>query len=233
MPKQGLLANHEARARRNRHLFFVELLAQVEKPVTILDVGGTYQYWQQTNYAALGNVRIVLFNVFPQKDLAASFTAEIGDARDLSRYSNREFDVVFSNSVIGHVGRFTDQMRMATEIRRVSKRYFVQTPNHGFLIDWRTLVPCFHFFPVPLQAWCFRHFSVGTIKRITDRTTSLALASRIRNIRHRELRLLFPESTVVPERYLGMTKSFMIHYGFVGDNRTTCFGTEVRVQCPV
>jgi hypothetical protein len=103
---------------------------------------------------------------------------------------------------------------MAGEIRRVGKRYFVQTPNHGFLLDWRTRVPCFHFLPVAWQAWCFRHFPVGIYPRIADRATSLRVASRIRNIRKAELPILFPGAAVVPERILGLTKSFMIHHGF-------------------
>jgi hypothetical protein len=214
MPKPQFIASLEERARRDRQLLFVELLSQVERPLTILDVGGSYDYWRQTDVAALGNVRIVLLNLFPQDEYPSPFSAEVGDARDLSRYADQEFDVVFSNSVLGHVGGFADQMRMASEIRRVGIRYFVQTPNHGFLIDWRTLVPCFHFLPVAIQAWCFRHFSVGTYRRVTDHTASLELASRIRNIRKGELSLLFPESTVVFEQYSGMTKSFMIHGGF-------------------
>jgi len=214
MPKPRIILCLEKRARRHRHSLFVELLSRIERPLKILDVGGTYDYWRQTDVAALGNVRIVLLNLFPQDGLVPPFSAAVGDARDLSRYADKEFDVVFSNSLLGQAGRFADQMRMSSEIRRVGKHHFVQTPNHSFIIDWRTLVPCFHFLPVSFQALCFRNFSVGTYQRVTDRATSLQLASRIRNVRKRELRLLFPDSTVVCERFLGMTKSFMIQGGF-------------------
>lgn len=214
MLKPQFIARIEERARRDRHTLFVGLLSPLEKPLKILDVGGTYEYWLHTDVASLGAVRIVLLNLFPQDGLPPNFSAAVGDARDLSRYADQEFDVIFSNSVLGHVGGFADKIRMASEIRRVGKRYFVQTPNHGFLIDWRTLVPCFHFLPTPIQAWCFRHFAVGTYRRVADLGTSVELASRIRNIHKRELSLLFPESRVVSERYLGMTKSFMIYGGF-------------------
>lgn len=206
------------KARRDRFSFFARLLADLPRPLSILDVGGTYDYWQRLDYRRLGQVRLVLLNVFPQDLVVPPFTAVIGDARDLSRYSDGEFDLVFSNSVIGHVGAFADQARMASEIRRVGKRYFVQTPNHGFPLDWRTHVPCFHFLPIPWQAWCFRHFPVGTYPRIRDRATSLSLASRVRNIRKAELPILFPDATIVPERILGITKSFMIYHGFAKSN---------------
>ena len=41
-------------------------------------------------------------------------------------FGEREFDVIFSNSVIEHVGQFADQQRMADEVRRVGEGYWVQ-----------------------------------------------------------------------------------------------------------
>lgn len=49
------------------------------------------------------------------------------------QFKEKEFDLVFSNSVIEHVGGFQDQMKAANEIRRVGKNYFIQTPNKYFL----------------------------------------------------------------------------------------------------
>ena len=106
----------------------------------------------------------------------------------------------------------------AREIRRVGVRHFVQTPNHGFPIDWRTLVPGFHFLPATLQAWCFQRFPVGRYARVDDWQAALELATRIRNIRKEDLPVFFPDSKVVCERFLGLTKSFMIHQGFEVDS---------------
>ena len=214
MRKPQFIARLEKRARRDRHLLFVELLSKIERPLKILDVGGVYDYWQHIDVASLGDVRFVLLNLFPQDELPSSFSAELGDARELSRYADQEFDVVFSNSVLGHVGGFADQMRMAREIRRVGMRYLVQHSKSRLPHRLADPVPCFHFLPVRMQAWCFRQCSVGTYRRVTDRDSSLELASCIRNIRKSELSLLFPNSVVLCERYLGMTKSFMIHSGF-------------------
>ena len=95
-----------------------------------------------------------------------------GAARDLSRYSDREFDVVFSNSVINVVGDIWDQERMAKEIGRVGKRYFVQAPNRGFLVDWRTLVLCFHLLPV-LSGLVLSPFCGWQLPRVKDRAKSI------------------------------------------------------------
>lgn len=218
MTQPGLLSHIEMRARRRRHRLFTGLLPVLDRPLEILDVGGVHDYWQRAGDAAPLHANIVLFNIFSQSDLPAHFSSAVGDARDLSRYADRQFDVVFSNSVIGHVGSAQDQLRMAREIRRVGVRHFVQTPNHGFPIDWRTLVPGFHFLPVDIQAWCFQKFSVGRYEKVDDQHAALELATRIRNVRKADLPVFFPGSTVVCEKFAGLTKSFMIHQGFDADS---------------
>jgi hypothetical protein len=129
-------------------------------------------------------------------------------------YAAGDFDVVLSNSVIGHVGCFQDQQRMAAEIRRIGKRYFVQTPNHYFPVDWRTLIPCFHFLPLTVRAHLLHVVPITSFGRLESYSSALHWASSVRNLTHRELRALFPEGTIARERVLGFTKSFMVFHGF-------------------
>jgi Methyltransferase domain len=199
-----------ARARQRRHELFKRLLDRMPSPISLLDVGGTLAYWQAVGLPSRDNVQIMLLNM-EGEPVRPPFTSVSGDARDLSRYADRSIDVVFSNSVIGHVGSFADQQRMAREIRRVGRRYFVQTPNHGFPIDWRTMVPFFHLLPAPGQAWLFERMRVGTYRRATDREEALHWASRIRNVRRHELSVLFPDGQVVEEKMGCLTKSFIVH----------------------
>ena len=218
MNKPTIIARLEQSARRRRFRLFGNLLSNIVRPeqrTKILDVGGTMTYWLSMDWTTLGNIDVVLLNVFPQEGLPSGFTSVVGDARDLSSYADQEFDTVYSNSAIGHVGTLLDQERMAREIRRVGKSYFVQTPNQEFVIDWRTLVPFFHRLSVPSQAWCLRHVRVGTYPRINDYSASLRAVSRVRNLRFRELKSLFPDGTIVREKVAGLTKSFVVHSGFV------------------
>ena len=217
MGKPRFVSNLELRARRKRFALFEQLASSSLEPaaaVTILDVGGTWQYWSQFGLPKLEGVKVVLFNIFPQDPEDPTFTALVGDGRDLSRFRDNEFDLVYSNSVLPFVGTLADQGQMAREIRRVGRRYFVQTPNRFFVLDWRTLVPFFHWLPAAAQAWCFRRFKVGIYPRLQEPGTALHHATRVRDLTASELRELFPGATVVRERVLGLTKSFLIHSGF-------------------
>jgi hypothetical protein len=217
MGKPQFFSNLELRARRKRFALFKNLASpslEGVSAVRILDVGGTQQYWSQFGLPRLDGVEVVLFNIFPQDSVAPPFRAIVGDGRDLSRFRDKEFDIVYSNSVLSLVGTFTDQSQMAREIRRVGRRYFVQTPNRFFVLDWRTLVPFFHWLPAAAQAWCFQRFRVGIYPRLPEPITALHHATRVRDLTASELRELFPGATVVRERVFGLTKSFLIHAGF-------------------
>lgn len=215
--KPAFVSRLELRARRRRFALFLRLASTIvspNRPMRILDVGGTREYWSHFDRSALGHVEIVLFNLSTQQSLLPTFTAVVGDGRDLSRYLDNQFDVVYSNSVLSLVGTFADQVRMAKEVRRVGKSYFVQTPNRFFVLDWRTLVPFFHLFPLAFQAWCFQRFRVGTHPLVAIPEEALQHAKRVRDLTATELRALFPEASIVRERIFGLTKSFVVHSGF-------------------
>jgi SAM-dependent methyltransferase len=191
--------------------FFMQRLRNVPRPARMLDLGGTIKFW--TQHPIPEALDITVLNIFSQAP-TAGLTAVVGDACDLSQYPDQHFDVIFSNSVLGHVGDFERQKQMAREIRRVGKRYFVQTPNQDFPVDWRTLVPFFHWLSPETQAWWFQRVPVGRYDRIKDPAHALQIATHVRNVTRAELAELFPEATIEEERVGGFTKSFIVHYGF-------------------
>jgi ubiquinone/menaquinone biosynthesis C-methylase UbiE len=122
--------NREARSlaakmRQRRFALFMSLLATVPRPIRVLDVGGTQNFWEVMGFTQAPDVSVVLLNTAHIQVNYTNFSSVIGDAREMKEFSDNEFDVIFSNSVIEHVGDYTDQLRMAHEVRRVGKRYFI------------------------------------------------------------------------------------------------------------
>src|SRR3990172_2946102 len=119
-----------AKMRARRFEFFAQLLSSVPKPIRILDVGGTQTFWEMMGYTDEHQVTITVLNIKLPEVRYANFIGVEGNALNMAQFGDKEFEVVFSNSVIEHVGNFNDQERMAQEVMRIGKRYFVQTPNY-------------------------------------------------------------------------------------------------------
>ncbi|HWR52394.1 MAG TPA: methyltransferase domain-containing protein [Bryobacteraceae bacterium] len=116
---------------------FVELLGITEH-TRVLDVGGTPDIW------ALAPVRprVVFLNESREEPPATVH----GDGCRLP-FRDAAFDVVFSNSVIEHVGDAARQRAFAAEAARVGKGYWVQTPNRRFPVEVHLHTPFIHWLP--------------------------------------------------------------------------------------
>ncbi len=200
--------------RRRRFTLFRSLLATVPRPCRILDVGGTQSFWEQMGFLNEDGVEIVLLNLTATPASGPNFISVAGDGQDMSQFRDREFDVVFSNSVIEHLGEFDGQMKMAREIMRVGKRYFVQTPNRCFPIEPHFLFPGFQFLPVSVRIFLVRHFSLGWVDRTPDRKTADMLVRSVRLLTAPEMMKLFPQSIPYREKFFGLTKSFVAYGGW-------------------
>ena len=203
-----------SRMRRKRFALFLSLLESVEGPVRILDIGGTQQFWNVMMGSEPTRLRITLLNVVHQTVSSSAFVSAVGDARHLEGIGDGEFDVVFSNSVIEHVGTYEDQRRMADEVRRVGKRYFVQTPNRRFPIEPHFLFPFFQYLPVAARAWLLSSFNVGWYRRIPDKQAARREVESIQLLTRSRFAKLFPGATLYEEKILGLTKSFVAFGGW-------------------
>jgi SAM-dependent methyltransferase len=201
--------------RQKRFAFYLSLLATVPRPVKILDVGGTQNFWDVMGFTNTTDVKIVLLNLTEVQVNYPNFSSVAGDACNMKQFGDKEFDVVFSNSVIEHVGNYAAQLRMAEEVQRVGKRYFIQTPNRYFPIEPHFLFPYYQFLPLILQVFLIRHFNLGWYRRIPDRQDATAFVKSHTLLSERELRRLFPNAALYKERFLGFTKSFVLYHGFV------------------
>ncbi len=201
------------RLRRRRFVLFQKLLREVRTPARILDVGGTQGFWEVMGFPAEREAEITILNITPPDVHLPHFIAVAGDARALD-FPDHTFDVVFSNSVIEHVGSYDDQRRMAQEIRRVGARYFVQTPNRYFPMEPHFLFPGFQFFPLQVQVWLLQHFSLGWRGKIPDFQAAKRSIESIRLLSKAEVMELFPDAALYQERVAGLTKSFVAYGGW-------------------
>jgi len=78
-----------------------------------------------------------------------------GDACALP-FADGEFDLVFSNAVIEHVGGRDRQRRLVSEAIRVGRRVFITTPNRRFPVEVHTRIPFVHWLPDALSHRVYR-----------------------------------------------------------------------------
>ena len=141
---------------RKLDLFMREMQPTVE--TTVLDVGADELGFGDGEGCATLNFFEELY-AFPERITALGlhdgrgFAARYpgvryvqGDACDLP-FADGEFDVVFSNAVIEHVGGRARQSRFVLEALRVGRRVFITTPNRVFPVDVHTRLPFVHWLP--------------------------------------------------------------------------------------
>jgi len=197
--------------RKKRIDFFKSFISSLPRPLKILDIGGSEDFWFNTGFYKEKDIEIWILNLIEIKTTHSNFKSLIGDARDLKQFKDKEFDVIFSNSVIEHLGSYSDQSLMANEVRRLGERYFLQTPNRYFPIEPHFLFPFFQFFPYKLKIWLVTHFNLGWFGKIPDENKAREIISSIRLLNKKELKILFPESKIKEEKFLGLTKSFIVY----------------------
>ena len=202
------------RLRRARFALFLSLLEKLEGHVEILDIGGTQEFWNLMTGGDPGDVRVTLLNIDHQPVTSSKFVSAVGDARSMPQFGDRSFDVVFSNSVIEHVGSYADQGRMAREVTRVGKRYFVQTPNKRFPLEPHFLFPFFQYLPSAVRAQMVHRFDVGWYRRIPDYEAAKAEVDSIQLLTRRKFEALFPGASLHIEKLWGIPKSFVAYGGW-------------------
>lgn len=202
-----------AQFRRKRFELLLSLLSHLDRPIQILDIGGTEEYWKMMGLNDDDQVFITLLNLARDKVTLPNVSSIVGDARSL-KSANASFDVVFSNSVIEHVGTYDDQMLMAKEVCRVGKRYFVQTPNRNFPLEPHFLFPFFQYLPLAVRVLLVRNFNMGWFNKTRDAAKAEEIVESIRLLNRREFAMLFPESIIYEERIFGFVKSFVAYGGW-------------------
>jgi len=188
--------------REKRFNFFLKLLSKIEpsQSIKILDIGGTVEYWKSMNFIDRKNIHITLLNLKEFSIDRPNFTSVIGCATNLQGYSDNEFDIVYSNSVIEHLFSSDNQKLMANEVRRVGKNYFIQTPNYFFPIEAHWKFPFFQHLPFKVRVFIDMHFYPANyrvhVKPIRTYERAVLRVSEVKLLSEKEMKSLYPEGKV-------------------------------------
>lgn len=135
-------------------------------------------------------------------------------------FNDQEVDVIFCNSVIEHctiakssmwtiIGndQFKDkalkaQFFFAQEIERVSKSYFVQTPNISFPIESHSLFPFAAKLSRPYQISLIKFLNKFWVKKTSPDWNLLTKS---------DMESLFPNGNVIEKKWLGFSKEIITY----------------------
>ena len=119
-------------------------------------------------------------------------------------FADNAFDILFCGAVVEHVGDRDTQRRFLAECLRVSRRFFITTPNRQFPLDFHTLLPLLHWLPQGAHQGALRAMGL----EFWARTENLNLLTP------RALRALLPacrRQTMYSHRLLGLPSNIVVY----------------------
>ncbi len=191
--------------RSSRMRAFIDLV-RPPKGARILDLGGTPHNWGLIEH----DFDVTLLNL--PDDCAAGpqimppgITNLVGDATDLAKtFADQSFDVVFSNSVIEHVGGPEKRKAMAAEVHRLAPAHWIQTPSDRFPVEIHTGVPYFFRLPGGVRAHLLNRWE-RKLPAWTQMIRGTTVVSR------GEMQQMFPTSQIFVEDKFGLEKSYAFY----------------------
>jgi hypothetical protein len=195
-------------ARKKRAALLLNIFPELAS-MRVLDLGGVAAMWEAMPAVP---AEVVLLNpqAHPVPE-SGPFCSLAGDACNPPTALRQEnFDLVFSNSVIEHVGGHYRRERFAETVNTVASQHWIQTPNRYFPIEPHWMFPCFQFLPTHAKAAVNRVWSAGHFRKApAEPQKRMEWALEIELLTKREMAHYFPESKIACERMAGMTKSLV------------------------
>lgn len=173
----------------------------------ILDVGGLPSEWRG-KVSLIDEVDIVglaVYSITEDSD-SPKIRSFKGDGRALE-FEDKAYDIVYSNSVIEHVGCWEDQKAFAKEVRRVGRGLWIQTPAFACPVEPHYLGLFVHWFPPSWHVTIARWTSVVGLTGAADLQS---IANTTRLLTKKEFQELFPDCEIWTERlFILFPKSYV------------------------
>jgi hypothetical protein len=170
----------------------------------VLDLGGTTLFWLR---APVRPKSVTVVNLGAPGDGLSWVRAIDGDACDAPELvGDEEFDLVFSNSLIEHLGGHLKRVRFAEVVRSMAPRYAVQTPYRYFPVEPHWVFPGMQFLPLKVSSWVAPRWPLGHTHRWAPRDArDEVMCTELLSLT--EMRSYFPDARVAWERFAGLPKS--------------------------
>ena len=196
------------RARARRWEMFMQAFPNIDK-LNVLDLGGTVAFWRNVSVKP---ARVTLINLDGEVSTDKEIVALSGDACRASQIlaeSNirPEFDLVFSNSLIEHVGGHSKRLELADQVNKLAPRHWVQTPYRYFPIEPHWVFPAMQFLPVAGRTQIALRWPLGGKAENKEAARKHVLWTELLSMT--DMREYFPHSAILHERIFGLTKSLI------------------------
>jgi hypothetical protein len=196
------------RRRTRRANWLVEQFPDLAQ-MSVIDLGGRVSSW------ANAPVRPKHVHIVNLESEAAEIPpwAEVdhGDACQLpSHILSRRYDLVFSNSVIEHVGGHERRLRLAEAVHTLADSHWVQTPYRYFPIEPHWVAPGMQFVPIAARSRYAHRWPLGHTPA-KDRADALETVMWVELLDKTQMRFYFPDSKLRAERFMGLTKSLIAY----------------------
>lgn len=178
-------------------------------PFQMLDLGGDLNYWNQLQWDQ-PHCHITLLNLFDMSipnNQSLQISAVKGNAID-THFKDKQFDLVYSNSVIEHVGSYQNQQQFASEVNRLSDKYIIQTPSLWFPLEPHSLIPFFQFIPHPIRAVLIMIFNINYFPKAATYAEGLRVSKTTLMFTKKRFQQLFPDAHIQVEKLMGIPKSY-------------------------
>ena len=146
------------RMRRRRWSLILEHVPRLVD-LQVVDLGGTAVWWSR---APIRPRHVAVVNLHEAGKSSPGVTAIEGDALHADELLRGEdFDLVFSNSLIEHLGGHGPRSRLAEVVASLAPAYLVQTPYRYFPVEPHWMFPGFQFLPVSARSYLAPRWPLG------------------------------------------------------------------------
>ena len=193
------------RKRARRWADFVATFPQIAD-MRVLDLGGTVQSWER---APIRPHRVHCINPYEPEVRCGALTSERADACSRGTWEHasvlRKYDLVYSNSVIEHVGGHERRKAFASVVSMSAYRHWIQTPYRYFPFEPHMVAPLAQFLPLAIRARLSMFWPLHT--RPHDYNDAVVTQMNTELLDITLMRLYFPDSQLRYERMAGLVKS--------------------------